>query len=143
MWCKVNLAYLLLCACALSLLSMSPAEHFGQRQLLWLISSVSYPFFLRLTRPSAGFLRGSLYFLSILAASQVCSFVVYLVWYGLTQYHRLGSASDAFYIAKLNIGESAAFFVALDLLPSFVIVAICYPLGFLAAYLLIRKSRAT
>jgi len=140
---KVNLAYLVLCAGALSFLSMSPAEHSGQRQWLWLISSISYPFFVRLTRPSARFWKASLYFVSILLVSHVCSFVAYLAWYGLTQYHRLGSASDAFYVTKLSVDESAAFFVALDLLPSFVIAAICYPLGFLGAYLLIRRSRAT
>lgn len=143
MWSKVNLAYLLLCACALSLLSIWPAGHLGQRQWVWLISSISYPFSLRLTRPSVRFWKASLYFLSILLVSQVCSFVTYLAWYGLTQYHRLGSGSDAFYVTKLNVGESAAFFVALDLLPSFVVAAIGYPLGFLGAHLLIRQSRAT
>jgi hypothetical protein len=122
---------------------MPPAEHFGQRQWVWLISSISYPFFLRLTRPSARFWSGSWYFLSILTISQVCSFVTYLAWYGVGQYHRLASVSDALNVTKLSFSESAAFFVALDLLPSFVVVAICYPLGFLGAHWLIRQPRAS
>ena len=140
MWSRINLIYLALCACAFSLLSMGPANHSSGRQWVWIISSISYPFFLGWTRPATQFWKGPVYFLSILTVAQICGFLAYMAWYGIVQYRRLLSVADAFSVARLNIGESAAFFIALDLLPSLVVAAICYSLGFFGTHLLIHRS---
>jgi hypothetical protein len=142
-WRRVNLIYLVLCAGALSLLSMAPAEHFVARQWVWIISSFTYPFFLVRTNPGFRFRKGPIYFFSILVVAQICGFVTYLVWYGILQGQRLASAPDALrYMFGSNANESAAFFIALDLIPSLIIAAVCYLLGYFGARTLTRLRPA-
>jgi hypothetical protein len=135
---RVNLIYLTLVAVTISLLSMEPEKYIIVHQLVWIIASITYPFFLERTNPGIRFWKGPIYFFMILAEAQICGFVTYLVWYGVWQYQRLASASVAVDLAIQNINESAAFFIALDLVPSFVVSAVCYLLGYIGTRLLIR-----
>ncbi|MGO9318335.1 MAG: hypothetical protein ACLPXT_08875 [Terracidiphilus sp.] len=139
MWSKVSSIYLIVCACVLSLLSMPPAGHEGWEQLVILTASLSYPLVLVWMRPKTGFWKSALQLLLIIVVALLCSFVTYLLWYAYYQYKRLGSEFHLLEALGWTFDESLAWFVALDVIPVAIIAGVCYPIGYMASRLLIRR----
>jgi hypothetical protein len=142
MWNRVNLIYLIACACVLSSLSMHPASHNGARQFVILIAALVYPPFLMWLRPKTGFWKGAVSLISILTAALLCGFATYLLWYVHFQYKRLGSEFYLFEVLGWSFGESFAFFLFLDVCPAAIIVAVCYPVGYLLSFQIFRRIRS-
>ena len=141
MWNRVSLIYLIVCSCVFSFLSMPPAGHEGKAQWMTLAISFSYPFFLAWTVPKNGFWRGALQLLLILTVALICGFLTYLLWYAYLQYRRLGGEFHLFEALGWTFGESLAFYLYLDVVPTFLIASVNYPIGYLASFGLIRLVR--
>jgi hypothetical protein len=135
--CKVNLAYLVACACVLSLRSVSVKNSLAPDFLIWALLSLAYPFYLSWVRSAPRFWRGIVHFLAILTAAQVFSFLVYFVWFGVHQIPPFrGSALS--YLTQENTTLSAVVF-ALELISSLVVAVICYAIGYPASRRLVQR----
>ena len=142
MWNNVSSIYLIVCVCILSLLSMPPANHEGWMQLVILIASLTYPFFLVWMRPKTGFWKGALQLLLIIVVALLCSIVTYLLWYAYYEYKRLGSEFHLLEALSWTFDESLAFFLYLDVEPATIIACVSYPTGYLSSFLLFRLIRS-
>ena len=141
MWNRVSLTYLIGCSCIASLLSVPPADREGWRQLVVLIASLTLPFFLLLMRRRAGFWKGALQLLFILAATLISGFPSSFFWYAHLEYVRLGSEINLLEALGWTLGESLAFFLYFDVLPAAIIAGICYPIGYLVCFQLFRLAK--
>lgn len=141
MWNWLTLIYLTTCSCVLSFLSLPPAGHEGWAQLVILIASLSYPFFIVWVRPKTGFWKGALQLLLILIVALICAFVAYLSWYAFVENKRLGSEFHLLEALGWTFDESLAFYLYLDVWPAAIIAGICYPAGYLASIQFFRLMR--
>jgi hypothetical protein len=121
------------------LLSILPGNGQVWKQLVLLIVSLAYPFYLIWMRPKTGFWKGFLQLLLILSVALICGFTAYLLSYAYFQYQRLGSEFHLFEAIGWTFNESLDWFVALEIIPMAIITCICYPIGCLASRLLDRK----
>ncbi len=137
MWSKVNLVYLVACACVLSLRSVSVKYSLVPDLLVWVLLSLAYPFYLSWARPAPKFWRGLVHLLFILTIAQVLSFLVYFVWFGVHQIPPF-RGSAFIYLTQENTTLSAVVF-ALELISSLVVAVICYAIGYPASRRLVRR----
>jgi hypothetical protein len=90
-------------------------------------------------KPKTGFWTGALQLLLILAAALLCMFAAYLLSYCYFQYRRLGNEFRLRDALGWTFDESLSFFLYLDVMPAAITVAIWYPIGYLASWLVIRR----
>jgi hypothetical protein len=128
MWSKTKIAhtaaYLLLFSVLSFLFSIfslqTPEKRSGPFALVCALSAAIYPICLVCTRSKTGFWRGLFIFLLILTATQAVGFIVYLLMTSEIKY---------------GPGEDAAWFIALELIPSYIVAIICFPLAYWATRL--------
>ncbi len=137
MWSKVNLIYLVACACVLSLRAVSVKSSLVPDLLIWILLSLAYPFYLSWVRTVPRFWRGLIHFLSILTVAQVFSFLVYFVRFGAHQIPPF-RGSAFIYLTQENTMLSAVVFAG-ELISSLVVAVICYAIGYPISCRLVRR----
>jgi hypothetical protein len=104
-------------SCLFSVLSLqTPEARSGPFQFTCAISACIYPLCLVATRSKTGFWKGLFVFFLILTASQAAGFFVYLL---KTNEIKYGGA-----------GEDAVWYIGLELIPSYIISIICFPIAY-------------
>jgi hypothetical protein len=124
----VNLVYLAVYVCATSIqYAHPPTVHQFPYTYVWAIAPLSYPLCLALTHSQTGFWKGLLTILLIPVIAQAVEATVYLVETKEIQY----GDTDTVILLGFYLLEPIA------------CVAVCYPVGYLATWLLLRRrSRA-
>jgi hypothetical protein len=133
-WRKAKIAYAFayilmfaVLSCLFSVLSLeTPEKRSGPFSLVCAISAAVYPICLILARSKTGFWKGMFMFYFILTAAQVAGVLFYLV---KTNEIRYG-----------GVGEDVGWYIALELIPSYIIAIICFPLAYWITRLLRRMA---
>jgi hypothetical protein len=141
MWNRVNIIYLLVCICILSLPSMHSPGQPSWKLFVILLAALTYPFSLVWIRPKTGIWLGSIWLLVILTVALFCDFVAGLLWYVDYEYVRLGTEFKLPEALGWYLGESPAFFLVLVVIPAAAIAGTCYLIGYGASFLFFRLVR--
>lgn len=139
---RVNLIYLIVCSCILSLLSLHLSGQPFWELLVILTTSLSYPFILAWRRPKTGFWMGGLWLLLILTVALFCDFMAGLLGYVDYQYLRLGREFRLLEVMNWYLGENPAFFFVLVVIPATIIAAVFYPIGCFSSLQLFRLIKS-